>query len=142
MTEPNPPSYNKWEKYEKDQDSILLEASKLYEARLKQKENLSNNVERNGKIISKLDVNFMQNCFKSFILTSFAYNFSLILFNYGYLTRKINKGYKRILIISPMFTVGNLYFLYYWMYEFPIEQYNKGLVKIMIEQPNNDSKLV
>lgn len=142
MTAPNPPKYNKWEKYEKDQDEVLIEASKKYEERLRQKESRSNKIENNRKIINQLDPKFMENCFKSFVLTSFAYNLSLIILNYGYLTRKITKGYKRVLLISPMFIVGNLYSLAYWMYSFPIDQYNKGLVKIMIEQPKEDTKLV
>ena len=123
------PKYDKWGKYEKEQDNILYEATKLYEERLRRRTKSNRNYEYNKNLLLSLDHEFMTSCLKSFILSSYAFNLSMLLVYYKIMRPRQIKKWKRFAILTPLIAIGNTLLLQYWMYKYPLQMYTKGLVK-------------
>ena len=131
-TQDDAPKYGKWGKYENEQDNILIEATKLYEERLRRRTKSNHDVENNKNLLLSLDHEFMTSCQRSFILSSYVFNLSMILVYYGIMKPRQIKKWKRFVVLTPLIAIGNTLLLQYWMYKYPLQMYRKGLVKKII----------
>ena len=130
------------------EDEVLIEATRRYEERLKRKES-KNRISQNNKIlIQSLDDVFLKNCYQNYVLSAYVFNLSLIIINYKFLKPYGFKRWTRYTLNTIMFCFGNLSLLKIWLYDYPLNQYYMGKVKVGIikisktENSGSDKKLL
>jgi hypothetical protein len=119
---------SKWSKMEALEDQFLLIATKKYDERLRQNESITSRFERNKNVVLNLDNNFLTSVYRKYVLSAYLYNLSLIFLNYKIL--KGMKRFKKYTINTLLFVFGNCALAMYWMYNYPLIQFNSGHVKL------------
>jgi hypothetical protein len=128
-----------WSKMEALEDQLLLEATQLYEERLREKETIKATYERNKKIVLNLDNQFLTSVYRKYVVWAYLYNLSLIVLNYKVLRNMGIRRFKKYTINTFLFVFGNGVLARYWLHDYPLKEFNLGKVRIQSNQvlPNN-----
>ena len=125
---------SKWSKIESLEDKFLIEATQRYEEKLKKQESIKTMIQRNQKLLLSLDSNFLVSIFRKFVFSAYLFNISLIFFNLKILRSRGITRFKKFTINSFLFFFGNGLLARYWLYDYPLQQFYSGEVKIQSNQ--------
>lgn len=123
-------SESKWSKIESLEDKFLIEATQRYEEKLKKKESIKTIIESNKKVLLSLDNNFLVSIFRKYVFCAYLFNISLIFFNSKILSKRGITRFKKVTINSFLFFFGNGFLARYWLYDYPLQQFYSGKVKL------------
>ena len=117
-----------WGKYEEEEENKFEKAAKILEESKKEKTRRVERVYLNRDLILSLDKEFLENCRRKFMIYSYLLNLSGLGFYYYTKSLEI-KRWKRFSVLVPTLLFGHMYLLAFWMYIFPLRQYERGLVR-------------